>query len=225
MENSKVKSEIKTQVQSIVIAIKRFMENYYDVTLPPEKLKFWTEELSAYSLDTVTKAFKSYIRHNRNFAPNLAGIIAEAESVQEEKNGETKEQTQFNAEKAWMNVLDAVHYVGIYGTPDFEDKTIHNAIARLGGWEKICSSTYKEMDFLKKEFLQIYQSCIKYADSLDDVTLGNSNVMKLINGNWERETEKSRLLEMDKPVSCSEETHNRWLKYLEDSGYGNDSRP
>lgn len=210
---------VKTNLQSIIFMIKKFMDTYYDVTMSTEKLKAWSTELSAYPTDQIGKAFKSYLTKNRNFPPNLAGIIAELCQIQKEETGQTEEQSIINAENAWLKVMDAVHYIGCYGTPDFENKAVHNSIMRLGGWLKICNSTESELPWLKKEFLKNYQSCFKYSDSLENVSLGNTDVKRLVNGYWEDVPEETNKL------TCTQDVKNRWLKYLEDYDENQSKRP
>ena len=156
--------EKQTRIKTLIAYL---MQAFYDVTMPEGKLDIWSEHLSAYSPEDIKRAFSGYIQKNKSFAPNLAGLISEINVSKCELEDIRMEQIAANADKAWNEVIRALHEGGgIYASPDFEDDFIHNAIERLGGWSYLCNSDESQLPWLKKEFCQGYISCAKYPDSV-----------------------------------------------------------
>ena len=60
-------------------------------------------------------------------------------------------------ELAWGDVLDAVHKVGVYGSPKFDDGLTEIALAAVG-WRTVCNSTDRNVGFLQNSFIKAYQA-------------------------------------------------------------------
>ena len=59
------------------------------------------------------------------------------------------------------SVIDALKKgVGYNKSAEFEDKLIPSVIALCGGFERLASKTFEEIEWIKKEFLKTYKAAI-----------------------------------------------------------------
>ena len=65
------------------------------------------------------------------------------------------------AQKAWESVIDALKKgVGYNKSAEFEDKLIPSVIALCGGFERLATKTFEELEWIKKEFVKTYKAAI-----------------------------------------------------------------
>ncbi len=61
------------------------------------------------------------------------------------------------ASRAWRKAESAVHQVGSYASPVFDEPEIHLTIQDLGGWPQFClTEGDRSWEFLRRDFMQIY---------------------------------------------------------------------
>ncbi len=76
-----------------------------------------------------------------------------------------KEYTEPEVEKialdAWKTVLNAIENgVGYSKIGDFEDKLIPPVVELCGGFKRLATKTFEELEWIKKEFLKTYKAAI-----------------------------------------------------------------
>jgi len=66
------------------------------------------------------------------------------------------------AQKAWESVIDALKKgVGYNKSAEFEDKLIPSVIALCGGFERLATKTFEELEWIKKEFVKTYKAAVE----------------------------------------------------------------
>lgn len=68
------------------------------------------------------------------------------------------------AERAWLQVLDEIERVGMYGAPVFKDPVIYAVVQAMGGWESLCNMPMDRQQFYMKDFCNLYST---YKDKPD----------------------------------------------------------
>ena len=58
---------------------------------------------------------------------------------------------------AWSLVCDCLGSQGCSKTIAFEDKTIHMAVQKMGGWHSMCKTRTNQMESLKRDFMRYYE--------------------------------------------------------------------
>jgi hypothetical protein len=61
---------------------------------------------------------------------------------------------------AWTKVVSAIHRVGSYTSIAFDDALIHAVIEDMGGWQKLCLTSIKQLPFVGKEFQERYRGYV-----------------------------------------------------------------
>ena len=102
--------------------------------------------LKDYSEEEIQLAFTRALRECK-FFPVPAQLVEFLEGNQDIK-----------AEHAWITLVDAIEKFGHYYSIVFEDGKIAKAVEVLGGWEYICSLNIQELNFKRKEFINIYKA-------------------------------------------------------------------
>lgn len=74
------------------------------------------------------------------------------------KIAELKELVQIKLEDraliAWHTLINSLSY---YQSVCFEDRVINTCVNELGGWLHLCSMSERELNFKRKEFLELYK--------------------------------------------------------------------
>jgi len=79
----------------------------------------------------------------------------------EAKKEFSSESIDIIAQKAWDSVIEAIKKgVGYNKSAEFEDKLIPSVIALCGGFERLASKTFEEIEWIKKEFVKTYKAAI-----------------------------------------------------------------
>jgi hypothetical protein len=66
------------------------------------------------------------------------------------------------AQKAWESVVYAIEQgVGYTKTAEFEDKLIPAVVELTGGFERLASKSYDELEWIKKEFIKTYKAALQ----------------------------------------------------------------
>ena len=107
---------------------------------------YW-QALKDFELQDVEKALQAHI-HNPDcgqYFPKPADVVRFIEG-----SGETK------ALLAWAIVEKAMYQVGGYQTVVFDDRLIHAVLEDMGGWVKLCSTTFEALPFRANEFQKRY---------------------------------------------------------------------
>ena len=102
--------------------------------------------LKDYSEEQIQQAFNRALRECK-FFPMPAQFIEFIEGNADEK-----------AERAWIVLMDVIEKYGHYYSVVFEDGKIAKAVEVLGGWEYMCSLNIQQLNFKKKEFINIYKA-------------------------------------------------------------------
>ena len=126
-----------------------------EVSKPLARIYF--ESLAEYSIDQVTQAINKHIKTGKFFPKpvELTDII----------NG-GKPNTQDKALLAWLSIIDAMKKLGAYRALTVNDRLALEVVKQIGGYTNLCSLTYKELEFKKREFVEVYTSIEKIDEDL-----------------------------------------------------------
>jgi len=101
--------------------------------------------------DIVKKLLKSW---NFSYMPKPAHFI--------ELKKASKIELEVISQKAWDSVVEALKKgAGYTKIPAFEDKLIPAVVDLCGGFERLATKTFEELEWVKKEFIKLYQAALK----------------------------------------------------------------
>ena len=83
--------------------------------------------------------------------------------------GKTQNEEEQKAITAWSQMINAVRQYGTWSAIDFEDTAIAETIRMMGGWNRICASEDKEINWLRKEFIELYIAAVSKKKSYTSI--------------------------------------------------------
>ena len=115
------------------------------------------------NVDEFKKAAKKLLKTwSYSYMPKPAHFI-------EAKKEFSSESIEIIAQKAWKSVIEALKKgVGYNKSAEFEDKLIPPVVALCGGFERLASKTFEEIEWIKKEFLKIYKAAVEGEIKLEE---------------------------------------------------------
>lgn len=128
----------------------------FDKKITKSLMQTYFKFLSRYSIETVEQAFQKHLLDSDQgmFFPKPANIVKNIE-------GNAKEQTmviQDRAESSWVDILGEISRIGSYGTLKLEDRQALSTVRSIGGWKYLCSRTNDQLNWVKKEFMSVYEN-------------------------------------------------------------------
>lgn len=126
----------------------------YDKQLTNSLVKAYYTMLSTYTDEEVTHGFSQHSidpKHG-SFFPKPADIVRHID-----KTNEPAMSVSERAEIGWSDVYEKIAKIGPYNNFESPDKQVVAAVRSIG-WKKMCSATYQELDWIKKEFHTIYST-------------------------------------------------------------------
>lgn len=146
---------IKSQDGQVFLELLTSIGEIYGKDLSKPSIAMWFDDLQEYSIEQIRAAFKSHRKDPKNgqFFPKPADIVKAIDGLPDEA-----------ATHAWQRVYRAIGRVGSWGSVEFDDPAIHQAIEVMGGWIKLCSMTIDEMHFKQREFEKLYMGAVKHKD-------------------------------------------------------------
>lgn len=135
------------------------MSEVFGEELSEQKMEIYFRFLEDLSLEQIRKAV-AYILQRRVYKsfPTIAEIRQAIEAEEDEA-------IKTRAELAWDNVLRQIVEVGFYGTPKL-DPIAQACVKALGGWACLCDMPRKELAWIGKDFVAMYQRFAKYRQAL-----------------------------------------------------------
>ena len=127
----------------------------YNKPITKSLLDFYLGALTQFSIEAVKDSFSKHALDPKHgtFFPKPADIMRHLNNGTE---GDTSPENR--AELCWHQVMHKVQRVGSYGSLKLDDKQGIAAIKAVGGWNKVSMATYEELVWIKKEFLQAYDT-------------------------------------------------------------------
>lgn len=112
-------------------------------------LSVWWQACERFDIEQVRKAMTGHAMdpEHGQFAPKPADIVRKLQGTYTDRSL-----------VAWGRVLQAIERQGSYATVDFDDAATHQAITDLGGWVKLCQTTYDELPFVQKRFVEAHRA-------------------------------------------------------------------
>ena len=109
-------------------------------------LEIYFDAFREFTYEQFCQGFQEVIKtHKYKNMPNPAEII---EAIEGGKN--------VKALSAWDKVIIDIRKRGRLQGGTFDSPAITQAVSLCGGWEKICDTEEKNIQFIKKEFLEAY---------------------------------------------------------------------
>jgi hypothetical protein len=124
----------------------------YNKVISNGLLKLYFSSLKALSIDDVLKGIECHLTDSDQgtFFPKPADIVRNATS------GAIT--VKDKAELGWAQIIGEISRVGSYGSLDIDDRQAMATVRALGGWKELCTLTYEQLDWKKKEFFNIYET-------------------------------------------------------------------
>lgn len=107
------------------------------------------EALSAYPLTDIRRALSAHLQDPDagRFQPTPAAVLAHLAGTGTDR-----------ARLAWSKVEKAMRSVGQYQTVAFDDPLIHEALAEMDSWPRLCQTSEDELPFRRQEFIKRYEA-------------------------------------------------------------------
>lgn len=67
---------------------------------------------------------------------------------------------------AWVSIIDAMKKKGAYRSLTLDDRLAMQIVNHVGGYVNLCSLSYKDLEFKKREFIEAYTTTEKVDDNL-----------------------------------------------------------
>lgn len=131
----------------------------FDKKVSPEILKIYWDILTPYTDEQFSTAVAAHNRTGR-FFPRPADLISLIEGT-----------SQANAQEAWGEVMNQIRDSA---NASF-DKPTTRAVAAIGGAEYLGTMSYRDLEFKKKDFIDIYES-LDDADPTPRIETGKSQI-------------------------------------------------
>lgn len=127
----------------------------YNKEITKSLLAFYFDSLKAHSIESIKNAFSKHSTDPKHgsFFPKPADIVRHLAI-----NPEGVLSVENRAELAWHQVMEKIQRIGSYGSLKLDDKQAIAAIKAVGGWNKVSMATYDQLVWIKKEFLQAYDT-------------------------------------------------------------------
>jgi len=126
-----------------------------EVTKP--LLRIYFNALEDLTIDQVSDAFSKHVKSTSkdgSFFPKPADLMRQIKG----SDDENKSDLEGRAMVAWACIDEKLRKCSSYETLHLEDKQALAAVKALGGWRKLCLTTYDQMPWVKKEFLKLYET-------------------------------------------------------------------
>ncbi|MFO0467569.1 MAG: DUF6475 domain-containing protein [bacterium] len=125
------------------------VHDFYRIEMTQFAGRVWWAACRSYSLEQVTTAFDRHLTDPKSgqYMPKPADIVRQLQGTHEDR-----------ALVAWGKVLHAIQRVGGHTSVAFDDGIVHAAVEDLGGWVKVCGTTYDELPFLQRRFCDAYRT-------------------------------------------------------------------
>ena len=127
-------------------------------TLTDAQIDLYFEILSEEfeDIDEFKKAAKKLLKSWKySYMPKPAHFI-------EAKKQFSELEIEIIAQKAWESVVYAIERgAGYTAVAEFEDKLIPAVVELTGGFERLATKSYKELEWIKKEFIKTYKAAVE----------------------------------------------------------------
>lgn len=125
------------------------VHDFYGKDLSKFAGQVWLEAVKGYELQQVTKALSAHLAdpERGQFMPKPADLVRQLQGTQTDRSL-----------TAWGRVIDAAARVGAYTDVVFDDPVIHLCVVDVGGWVKLCRTSYEDMSYLQHRFCEAYKA-------------------------------------------------------------------
>jgi len=126
-----------------------------DITKPLLSLYF--NALEDLSIEQVSHAFTSHVKSTGKegtFFPKPADLIRQIKGSEEDRKASTDDRAMI----AWACIEREMSRIGSYQPLNLEDKQALATVKSMGGWSKLCETTYDQLPFRRREFIKMYET-------------------------------------------------------------------
>ncbi len=129
----------------------------FPTNITPVLAKAYFLALDKFTIEQVGAAAEQYIKTGKFFPKpvELTDII----------NG-GKPNSKDKALLAWVSIIDAMKKKGAYRSLTLDDRLAMQIVNHIGGYVNLCSLSYKDLEFKKREFIEAYTTTEKIDDNL-----------------------------------------------------------
>lgn len=137
----------KSEVAGIISDVLK----YYRQPVSEFILGVWMQACEPFEVDQISRALTEHIQdpEHGTFAPKVSDLTRVLQGTSTDR-----------AALAWGKTLEAMSAVGAYTDVVFDDPAIHAVVEDLGGWPKLCRSTYEELSYIQHRFCVSHKAYI-----------------------------------------------------------------
>ena len=128
----------------------------------PALLTMWLDLMASYSVEDVRAAVKNVIE---NYEYKTIPPFAVVKKAMDAHKGQDSKTLMLQAIAEWGVVISKIGECGSYNKPQFCPTTEY-VLRLLGGWAAVCQWSYKDMDFRRKEFLDLWTEAHEHTTEL-----------------------------------------------------------
>ena len=128
----------------------------YGSTLTGTRVELWWQIFKDYPLELFRGAV-----HSHMVDPDVGMFEPKPASIMKYLTGTTKQQEDSVTDRtglAWSCILGEISRVGPYQALKLADKQALSAVKNMGGWTQLCESTYSDLTWKQKEFVECYKT-------------------------------------------------------------------
>lgn len=124
---------------------------YHRVPVSAAIIRVFWRGCERFDLEQITKAIDQLTADAEagKFPPKIGDITRVLEGTHTDR-----------AQLAWGKTLEAISSVGRGSDVVFDDPAIHAVVEDLGGWVKLCSTTYQELGYVQHRFCESYRAYV-----------------------------------------------------------------
>jgi hypothetical protein len=131
--------------------IKKFFSVYYNISLKPEELDDWTDALKPYPVETVTQAFRNYVREHKSYKPVLAAVLGYCMEIE---SAEIEMIANLYADA----LIEACDHISPECSISFRNNIANNALVDIGGWAYL-GQHFTDTQKIRNAFVKSFMKC------------------------------------------------------------------
>lgn len=121
---------------------------YFGMTLAPEEMDAWAEELRTYDKGELQDAFQRCLKRSKGIKIVLGDLLGHCADIREQEV-KTRANTMANA------LIKACNNFGLEDVLIFNDNTAEHAMEQIGGWDQI-NKRFRSQEDLADAFVKAY---------------------------------------------------------------------
>lgn len=123
--------------------------DYYNKDVRSGSARIYKRMLKNIPVETLYRMFEKHLMDpdRGQFMPKVADFVRGEQGT-----------AKGNAVAAWDKIIQAMELKGPYYTITKDDPWLLKSLEEVGGYQKLCEMTYKDLEYKRNDFLRAYES-------------------------------------------------------------------